>query len=495
VNGQAYTWDNNGNLTDDGSKTYTYTQDNKLVAISATGLTWSAAYNGDGARRRQSVNGAVTTYTLDLAAPLVTVLAEQQATSNNTYLYALGDSPIASYDGADWTYLSGRDGLGSVRQETDASGNVLTTRSFDPYGVVMQGDGGSPFGYTGEQYDTYIKLMFLRARYLNPALGMFLAEDIKPTNIMRPSDGGMYLYVNGNPINYTDPSGWCVFCDGGRVKVDARPDNVTFIYARPDATSARVISVPDEERVRILPEPMQNGWRKVTFLGQVGWIENQKLLDNCDGPPGTFACLPVKSSLDWTGGFGPNHFACDTCGNPKSEECDAHNNPLNNCQYCWLRGLHNGLDFGAPANSPLVWPGTGEGTVLDNPYPGDAAVPNNIVIGFDGVDVLFGHVSIRYPGAIYAKEKVIRPGQTIGESGSDHLHLGVRSGNVFYNPLGRFASALQQRIVAGMEPYPAGYEAYSVVSFDEDQGGWFWEDCPDLGGIIFSPPGHPYIPY
>src|SRR3972149_6527475 len=90
VNGQAYTWDANGNLKNDGSKVYTYTQANRLSAITASGLAWSAAYNGDGARLKQTVNGAVTTYTLDLAAPLVTVLQERNAVRNTQYLYGLG---------------------------------------------------------------------------------------------------------------------------------------------------------------------------------------------------------------------------------------------------------------------------------------------------------------------------------------------------------------------------------------------------------------------
>ena len=66
VNGQAYTWDANGNLKNDGSKVYTYTQANRLSTITATGLAWSATYNGDGARLRQVTNGTPTTYTVDL---------------------------------------------------------------------------------------------------------------------------------------------------------------------------------------------------------------------------------------------------------------------------------------------------------------------------------------------------------------------------------------------------------------------------------------------
>ena len=151
-------------MLNDGSKTYLYNQANQLITITATGLTlrlrsgqaWSATYastalsagNGEGARLRQIVNGTPTTYTLDLAAPLVTALTERTGAMTKQYVYGQGDSPMAVYTGTPalsgvegWTYLSGRDGLNSVRQETDAAGNVLTARSFDPYGVPLQGGG------------------------------------------------------------------------------------------------------------------------------------------------------------------------------------------------------------------------------------------------------------------------------------------------------------------------------------------------------------------
>jgi len=40
-------------LTSDG-KVYTYTQANRLTTVSGTGLSWSATYNGDGARLRHA---------------------------------------------------------------------------------------------------------------------------------------------------------------------------------------------------------------------------------------------------------------------------------------------------------------------------------------------------------------------------------------------------------------------------------------------------------
>ncbi len=49
----------------------------------------------------------------------------------------------------------------------DAAGQVIAARNFDPYGDVLSGDGGEPFGYTGEYRDGS-GLVFLRARYLQP---------------------------------------------------------------------------------------------------------------------------------------------------------------------------------------------------------------------------------------------------------------------------------------------------------------------------------------
>jgi hypothetical protein len=116
-------------------------------------------------RLAQAVNGQAVTYTLDLAAPLVTVLGQQGISETTLYLYGLGDSPLAVHNGVAWTYLSGRDAFNSVRQETDAAGQVLVVRSFDPFGVPLSGDGGEPFGYTGE-YSDVTGLVFL---WMSPA--------------------------------------------------------------------------------------------------------------------------------------------------------------------------------------------------------------------------------------------------------------------------------------------------------------------------------------
>jgi RHS repeat-associated protein len=207
VNGQAYTWDNNGNLLSDGEKNYIYDQANRLTGITADDLTWSATYNGDGARLREVTNGVPTTYTLDLNAGLVQVLAQQDPSGTTTYLY--GVTRIGEQQPDGWVYhLS--DALGSVRQLADSSAQVTLARGYMPYGEMLWsvGSGGSEYGFTGEDWNTVTQLVFLRARYMQPELGMFLSHDPWSGDVQWPGATNGWNYAQGNPVRYTDPTGY-----------------------------------------------------------------------------------------------------------------------------------------------------------------------------------------------------------------------------------------------------------------------------------------------
>ena len=231
VNGQTYTWDNNGNLLNDGSALYRYDQANpvksgqghgRLISTTLGSVTSLYNYNGDGARLRQVVGGTPTTYTQDMAAPLPVVLQAQTGSATTQYLYSLGTRPIGQYADA-WEYLlpdarpcptlhwsvGGPLGVGSVRQIVDASGNVILAESYEPYGTVLTSTGtaSSIFGYAGEQFDTYIKLVFLRSRYYDPGTGRFLTKDSWQGDYTRPQSLDTWSYVEGNPINHVDPNG------------------------------------------------------------------------------------------------------------------------------------------------------------------------------------------------------------------------------------------------------------------------------------------------
>jgi RHS repeat-associated protein len=200
VNGVDYTWDANGNLLNDGANTYTYDSANRLTSVNGTG---SYAYNGLGDRLQQTMNGAVTNYTLDLNAGLTQVLTD----GTNTYTYGLGRIS-QEQSGNDPEYFL-TDALGSVRQVTSPSGQVTYAKSYDPYGVVTQasGTGQSVYGFTGESQDSYIKLIYLRSRMYSPVTGRFTSKDSWLGDYNRPISLNRWNYVEGNPINYSDPSG------------------------------------------------------------------------------------------------------------------------------------------------------------------------------------------------------------------------------------------------------------------------------------------------
>jgi RHS repeat-associated protein len=196
VNSVNYTFDDNGNLLSDGTNTYTYDSANRLISVSNQSSVDSYQYNGLGDRLVQNN----TQYTLDLNSGLTQVLDD----GTSTYTYGLGR---ISQTNTDTEYFLG-DALGSVRQMTDTAGEITLVKNYAPYGTTSQsaGDSQSAYGFTGEYTDSTGNI-YLRARYYNPLEGRFMSRDTWEGNYNSPQSLNRWNYVEGNPINYTDPSG------------------------------------------------------------------------------------------------------------------------------------------------------------------------------------------------------------------------------------------------------------------------------------------------
>jgi RHS repeat-associated protein len=95
---------------------------------------------------------------------------------------------------------------------TGATGGVLLAQTFDPYGSAYaraldaEWTGDTRFGFTGEYTDAD-GLLFLRARYYNPLVGRFFQRDTWEGDNQQPQSINLYMYVEGNVINWVDPSG------------------------------------------------------------------------------------------------------------------------------------------------------------------------------------------------------------------------------------------------------------------------------------------------
>jgi RHS repeat-associated protein len=96
------------------------------------------------------------------------------------------------------------DQLGSIRALTDGAGVVRGTFTYDSYGNLTASTGtwSTPFGFASEYQDAETGLIYLRARYYDPATAQFLTRDPALAATRAP-----YAYVAGNPLNARDPSG------------------------------------------------------------------------------------------------------------------------------------------------------------------------------------------------------------------------------------------------------------------------------------------------
>jgi RHS repeat-associated protein len=198
--GATLTYDNNGNLTNDGVNTYQWDARNRLVGISG-GTTATFAYDALG-RRTNKVIGSLTSQFLydgnDIAAEIGGSAVGAQ------YLRSLSiDEPFVRQTG-NGTESYHTDALGSSLVLSNAQGAPGTTYNYEPFGkTTITGTSVNGFQYTGRENDGS-GLYYYRARYYQPRLQRFIAED--PIGFLG-GDVNLYGYVGQNPVLMTDPSG------------------------------------------------------------------------------------------------------------------------------------------------------------------------------------------------------------------------------------------------------------------------------------------------
>ena len=101
-----------------------------------------------------------------------------------------------------------QDGHGSVTSLVENS-KITDTYTYDSYGIILKktGDTDNDYLYTGEQYNESTGLYYLRARYMSPETGTFTTMDTYAGTLDNPVSLHKYLYANGNPVMYKDPTG------------------------------------------------------------------------------------------------------------------------------------------------------------------------------------------------------------------------------------------------------------------------------------------------
>jgi RHS repeat-associated protein len=204
ANGLSYGFDNNGNTTAEGARTFTYNQNQRLIRVVDGSTTKGEyTYNGNGQRVKKTVNGVTTVFHYSLSGQLI---AESDSAGSVTseYVY-LNGQPLTKIEGNS-VYYYHNDHLGTPQKMTDSAGAVVWSADYKPFGeaTITVSTITNNLRFPGQYYDTETGLNYNYFRDYNPVIGRYVQAD--PIGNMS-GQNHLFVYVGNNPIRLTDPQG------------------------------------------------------------------------------------------------------------------------------------------------------------------------------------------------------------------------------------------------------------------------------------------------
>ena len=188
-----------------GTTTYAYDAAGRLIeSLSPTG-SWSYEYDVLGNMSATTHNGVRTENLIDPTGSGDLIAQYVGGTVAASYAYGLGLASQTTSGGA--AYYS-FDASGNTADLTGASGAVLDSYSYLPFGQVLKSSGSvdNPFTFVG-QFGVSADgngLYYMRNRWYDPQTGRFTKPDVLGLD---GGDVNLYRYTSNNPVNEIDPSG------------------------------------------------------------------------------------------------------------------------------------------------------------------------------------------------------------------------------------------------------------------------------------------------
>jgi len=214
------TYDLSGDVTNDGTNTYTWNGYNKLASVnsSACGTNGECLTYDALGREVEASNGSTWMTAWYTPMGKTEFVNESASVVDHTFWPAPGGGSILQIGtGAAW-YYQHRDWLGSARISSTipatGNGSVYTDRALAPFGEVYDIFGSTSqdeTNFTGDTQDILAGMYDTPNRELQGSQqGRWLSPDpagLKAADPSDPQSWNRYAYVGGNPLNRTDPSG------------------------------------------------------------------------------------------------------------------------------------------------------------------------------------------------------------------------------------------------------------------------------------------------
>ncbi len=207
--GSSITYDAIGNPTSyyNGTRWNFSWENGRSLATASDGTnSLSFAYDANGLRTSKTVNG--TTYRYYYASGKLMRMTWGANTID--FFYDAQGTPYAlKYNGTVYYYVTNLQG--DVMRIVNASGTVMASYDYDPYGKVISATGTlanvNPLRYRGYVYDQETGFYYLQSRYYDPAIRRFINADALTSTGQGIIGNNMFAYCNNNPIVYNDPTG------------------------------------------------------------------------------------------------------------------------------------------------------------------------------------------------------------------------------------------------------------------------------------------------
>jgi len=220
-----FQYDSNGNLTSDGTRSFSYDAENQLTSVWVSGA-WQAAFFYDGLNRRRMERD----YTWTNSAWLQTnetrfiydgmqVIQERDSNNNPQVTYTRGLDLSMSLSGAGGIggMLARTDATGSTYYHSDGAGNItammdgnqdiVARAEYDPFGKFIKLSGSlanaNRYRFSSKEYVPQAGLYYFGSRFYEPNFERWLNRD----PIGEAGGVNVYGFAGNSPANVLDAYG------------------------------------------------------------------------------------------------------------------------------------------------------------------------------------------------------------------------------------------------------------------------------------------------